>query len=630
MKKQLLILAVALNASAQTTLFAQNTISPGKNIQSNNGLPQIAVTYSEAVDFYNPSGLKSTLPTHLCPTPKFDFSPSNAPASCTPGNIQLLVRDSFGTPTSIGDWMMPAVQIVIKTDFNNDVENRLEIWKGGSLIWRISQTNTGVGTPLMWYSWSGFFGTNMNNKTARMWLYRICSTDSIEYKWFDSANNGSFPWYVWDAVSKTVKASGTFIGSTSGSSTGKQTNFAGIGTWTCNTCPPGSLNKICNNGQGVFSPSQAPPGKYGITYTFNTGSGCINSYTDTLTVTSGPSPCTLVWPGDANRDLVADNNDLLAIGIGYGKTGPARSDQRIIWAGFDANDWTNSFSNSTNYKSADCNGDGTIDAKDTTAIILNYGLTHNLKEAQPVYTSGIPDLTINIPIDTVLFGNTIKVPILLGSGTNQGNDIYGAAFSIIYDPSVVDTSKLSASITGSWLGTNGTDLLSIAKNFGTLGRLDIGLTRIDNTNKSGYGKIGELNLPIRVDLPGNNPIKLFIKTTKIRSINNAETNIALNSGIDSVIVIPKGSPLAINKYSNSSKVSVYPNPTSGLITIELNASDIKSIRLVNILGETESLINNNIGNKFTIDTQLLPVGTYYLSIISSQERVVKQVNIIKD
>ena len=75
-----------------------------------------------------------------------------------------------------------------------------------------------------------------------------------------------------------------------------------------------------------------------------------------------------VWPGDANSDGIANNFDLLAIGLSFGNMGIPRMNQSIFWSEHDAEDWETSFVNGVNHKHADCNGDGTVLFDDIDAI----------------------------------------------------------------------------------------------------------------------------------------------------------------------------------------------------------------------------------------------------------------------
>ena len=120
---------------------------------------------------------------------------------------------------------------------------------------------------------------------------------------------------------------------------------------------------------------------------------------------------------------------------------------------------------------------------------------------------------------------------------------------------------------------------------------------------------------------------LTLEATQIKAISNDETLIPLNS-VQASVVVENASPLGVNKFSNKTNVTVYPNPASGSFTVNVNA-EVQEMKMTNIVGETVWSQNNTTGNKVVVDTQSLAAGTYYLSITTSQDRVVKQVNVIK-
>ena len=339
----------------------------------------------------------------------------------------------------------------------------------------------------------------------------------------------------------------------------------------------------------------------------------------------------LVWPGDANRDLIANNVDLLSIGIGYGSAGPPRVNATINWAGQPATNWTNALINGTNYTNIDCNGDGVIDAADTNAIVQNYGFTHAFKLAKPVYVAGLPDLTFGFPIDTVLSGSTLSVPINLGSATNVTKNVYGIAFSITYDPTIIDTASIGLSLNNSWFGILGTDLIYVVKNFGSMGRMDVGITRIDHQNISGSGQIGELGFTLKDDVAlkfANPEFKtLTLEATQITLINKDDSIIQVNSLPDSVVV-QNNFTTRVPVVAKNIPIRVYPNPVSSVLLLDLNKNNALEVKLVNMLGEC-IWERNNLTGKISIDTESLAAGTYYLTIITAEEKIVKQLNIIR-
>ena len=75
--------------------------------------------------------------------------------------------------------------------------------------------------------------------------------------------------------------------------------------------------------------------------------------------------------------------------------------------------------------------------------------------------------------------------------------------------------------------------------------------------------------------------------------------------------------VGIGENDNNSSLSIYPNPSNGKFTIELNLNEIVSINLVNALGESVYQITSvEVKDNFTktIETGNLSEGVYYLKI----------------
>ena len=80
-----------------------------------------------------------------------------------------------------------------------------------------------------------------------------------------------------------------------------------------------------------------------------------------------PEGATIVWPGDANGDGKVWAQDVIPIGVHYGKTGPTR------WGGTTwFKQWVQGWSEEKAAR-ADCNGDGKVDEKDVDVIAINWG-----------------------------------------------------------------------------------------------------------------------------------------------------------------------------------------------------------------------------------------------------------------
>jgi hypothetical protein len=78
-----------------------------------------------------------------------------------------------------------------------------------------------------------------------------------------------------------------------------------------------------------------------------------------------------------------------------------------------------------------------------------------------------------------------------------------------------------------------------------------------------------------------------------------------------------------NEIKSASQLLVYPNPTSGLLIIEHNASSIEKLTIQNINGQTVLAVNNYKGN--SIDLSSFSDGLYLVVIHTSGESLVEKI-----
>ncbi|MDB5283696.1 MAG: hypothetical protein JWO06_2771, partial [Bacteroidota bacterium] len=323
-----------------------------------------------------------------------------------------------------------------------------------------------------------------------------------------------------------------------------------------------------------------------------------------------------VWPGDADYDGTANNNDLLAIGLAYGATGPIRPNASLLWVGQPATNWISSdtLPNGVNYKHTDCNGDGIIDADDTIAIIQNYGLIHTRGGGQNEWRSGIPALTVNLVPDTAYAGDSVTAEFILGDSGIIANNVYGLAFTLNYDLIPVDTAKTYVTFTTSWLGTSA-EKISIAKDFKTIGQLQCAVTRIDHRTKTGSGQIGAATFVITTDnINGKNysfyTMKAWISNVTV--IDSAGNLITVNEGSDSTQIgyLPTG---INNITAENNRIQIFPNPANNLLTVASQLGSI-DIKITDVPGK--EIIRYAPGGVHTtqLDVSQLSSGIYLIEV----------------
>ena len=88
----------------------------------------------------------------------------------------------------------------------------------------------------------------------------------------------------------------------------------------------------------------------------------------------------------------------------------------------------------------------------------------------------------------------------------------------------------------------------------------------------------------------------------------------------------------ISQYSNlNTQISIYPNPSGGVFTIETNSSTKQTMQVYDVNGRVIPIPNpsQREGNKLTIDLSNLPTGVYNINITSNEGVVNKRVVISK-
>jgi hypothetical protein len=75
------------------------------------------------------------------------------------------------------------------------------------------------------------------------------------------------------------------------------------------------------------------------------------------------------------------------------------------------------------------------------------------------------------------------------------------------------------------------------------------------------------------------------------------------------------------------QIFVYPNPSTGMVTIESSTGSIQSVTVLNLLGEAVLQVGN-VGRDVRptrLDMSKLPGGTYFLRIETEKGTVVRKV-----
>ncbi|MEM6346924.1 MAG: T9SS type A sorting domain-containing protein [Bacteroidota bacterium] len=337
-------------------------------------------------------------------------------------------------------------------------------------------------------------------------------------------------------------------------------------------------------------------------------------------------PTDSVWPGDTDYDGVANNVDLLPIGLAYGTVGLNRPNASLAWQGQPAPNWFQSLPAGANYKHIDTDGDGIIGDSDTLAISQNYGQMH-LRGTEG--DTGIP-IYLSFTEDTIFAGDTATLLINLGQDTMPANNIYGLAFSISYDSSLVDPTSFQVDYDQSWLGSLGSNMLKLEKNFPDNEQLDMALTRLDQQNQSGFGEIARIRLIMVDDLTAKADLAeaLAMDIGNIYAISADGSTVDLVGQGDSTIVFQEDTTSSTAIQPDwYQQIQLYPNPTADDIQISLDGLTAQSLALYDLEGRLLKTTDVAFRQQ-KLSLTNLPAGVYTLRLQTDkgwyQERIMKK------
>lgn len=346
--------------------------------------------------------------------------------------------------------------------------------------------------------------------------------------------------------------------------------------------------------------------------------------------------CFSVWPGDANNDGVANNADILPIGIGYGTMGNVRPNATINWQAENNLNWIDTLASSTNYKHIDCNGDGIIADDDTIAILQNFGLTHP-RLVQRVQNITDPPLYFDIVLDTVSTSQQLDIPLYFGSSQIPADSIYGMAFTVNYDTTLVNPDSVQIGFSPSWLGSVGSDLIYLSYNDAQNGKLYVGVTRIDQMDVSGFGEIARVTVVTTDNVSGkfSQPTydTLSFSISDLTIINKDE--ILRNAYVtgDSLIIEDLTALSELEQLERN--IFVFPNPAKVKVSIKSVLVPISSVQLSDVTGRQINLPDQNSGklisrlnkHEYSIITAQLQNGIYLININTQNGTVTKRITV---
>ena len=320
-----------------------------------------------------------------------------------------------------------------------------------------------------------------------------------------------------------------------------------------------------------------------------------------------------VWPGDANNDGLVDMADLMVLGLTSGLTGPARENPTIGWYGQNATMWSDTLPNNENMKYADCNGDGISNDDDTLAIIQNYTFSHPVNPFKSGAGDGAP---IFFGVDEVELSdnNQVSVPVYFGTDLEQVEDFYGMMFRIAYENEWINEGTMKLDFSNAWVYDVESEGLDIKMKHDGLPLLDVGITKTDHSNVSGYGHLAMLRFEQRnnfEDLPVEG-ISITFNVHDISAHSRAVEEVPVVGGEFTIEV--NASVTSVPEQAAMAEVNLWPNPVQGAMLNLHSDTEIEVVQLLDITGKQLMQVNIN-DRQAVMNIERLMAGTYIANII---------------
>jgi len=170
--------------------------------------------------------------------------------------------------------------------------------------------------------------------------------------------------------------------------------------------------------------------------------------------------------------------------------------------------------------------------------------------------------------------------------------------------------------------------------FWQTGMLDLGFTKLDQTNITGYGNLANVSYILIDDIAGKTSdeyltVSLQAFFTNVVAIKADGSGIPLDVVGDTVIV--RQLSTSIKQEISNFDIKVYPVPADNLLHIQLPSNALaEQIEIYNTVGMLVSTISTtNNTPQVTVDTRELANGNYIIKVKTAEGWATSRFNIMR-
>lgn len=363
-----------------------------------------------------------------------------------------------------------------------------------------------------------------------------------------------------------------------------------------------------------------------------------------------------IWPGDANADGIAKEDDLLylAIGISQGNTGPQRTPPSIIWSPQPGEDWGVNFFDGKEFKHADFNGDGKLDSLDGFVLDLNFyekqpGFVASQVEAPQKEGELFVDISRQaLSTQDSYFKRYTRATVKIATDTSTFQPLSGISFVVEFDTSFFkkpvanfppgETLPMITPFVQTFLGDT-SEVMTVLKAFPEIGQFAVGIARKDGMPVAPvHGNIITVAMVFRDDAIISSPQDYEFIKLKVYDTYGANANgeiIEIGVSYDSMLITNLDTiPTAVtDRFSEKLSVDIFPNPNAGTFQISISEhSHMLEFSIHDLFGKTvwRGEIPPGQTSQELILKNHLRKGIYFLKVLDKDGRFITKKLIVKE
>jgi Secretion system C-terminal sorting domain len=351
-----------------------------------------------------------------------------------------------------------------------------------------------------------------------------------------------------------------------------------------------------------------------------------------------------MFPGDANNDGIANQFDLLPIGVAYGSEGFPRPGAEPTWQPqFQPVAWPQNLPVSgINFAFLDSDGNGLVDSLDVDAIAFNFDSLQNASQPFPhpysladtCFSCPKPDLHISFDRDTAMVKDTFYALLTLRYPPNvlpQFGSL-GIAFDLHYEPQNVKDDLIQVfpdTVSDDLMFVTATSTQASSWRAVPEGMIGFGASGKGQNAFFTPRPLGVVQIVVEDMVIRTFPVtvQFWLDASNFLIINELEQVVCLGSVfVDTILLYDPVNPaFETNRWEDG--VSIYPNPSEDALYIHLPNYQLSEIEVLSATGYLLHRVKSALTNDVSLDVSSLAPGFYFLKLKTTAGLFIKKIKV---